>query len=72
MSSPLGFVEGGIGVIGVERRPLLGERDLPRDGSGEVGGEEEEGRKSESGQGACMGGVRTFRYMLNDRSALFA
>lgn len=77
MSSPRGLVEGGIGVMVVERfPPVRGDAsdDLPRVGDcaeGELSGFGA-GRMRLNGQGACMGGVRTLRYILKDRRALLA
>jgi len=75
MSSPRGFVHGGIGVIVVVRRPGPSEAvsTRPRAGCNE---EETTGRGGGrirfNAGGTCIGGARTLRNMLNDRRALLA
>lgn len=76
INSPRGLVDGGIGGIVVVRLlvPRGEPSGLPRV-MGSTGGELSGlalGRMRLSGQGALGGGVRTLRYMLNDRSALLA
>ena len=55
-----------MGARVVERRPVVG--CLPRF----VGVEGAEGKKMSNGRGTAIGGLRTLRYMLKARSALFA
>lgn len=76
MSSPRGFVVGGMGEIGTEEELReLGDR-VGDDGRGEgaVGDGGRGNRKARGLRGNFdrKGGLRTFRYMLKERRALFA
>jgi hypothetical protein len=75
MSSPRGLVVGGIGGIVVVVVVVV--VDAARAGEGRVGdwGSEGRGKKKERGLSRSLerkDGLRTFRYILNDRRALLA
>lgn len=83
MSSPRGFVLGGIGDKGCGVGEVEGSDDVEGgrlrltvvDWAGGEVGDGDRGKKNPSGLNGILevrGGFRTFRYMLNDRSALLA
>jgi hypothetical protein len=74
MSSPRGLVVGGMGGIVVVVVLVVGAVRVGEDGGGDCGSDGRE-KKNERGLRRSVerkGGLRTFKYILNDLKALFA